>query len=84
MVIVYFKMGGIGYSSITHMVRLAAELFGAELLIITPGCAPDVRQKLEAVLPRLRGKDTCLMVCPNPGQLTSILHIEGWRRASAA
>ena len=80
MVIVYFKMSGIGYSSITHMVQLAAELFGAELLVLDLARRPQVRQKLEAFLPRRHGDETCLMVCPNPGELEFLLRVEGWRR----
>ena len=80
MVIVYFKMSGIGYSSITHMVQLAAELFEAELLGFDSARRPQVLQKLEAFLPRRRGNETCLIVCPNPGELQFLLQVEGWRR----
>lgn len=79
MVIVYFKMGGIGYSSITHMVRLAAELFGAELLIVDPEHRPQIHRRLAAWIPRRPGNETCLMVCPNPGEMNFILDVAGWR-----
>lgn len=61
------------------MVRLAAEVFGAELLVIHGDRRPNRLQQLGAVFSHRRGAESCLVVCPNPSDLLSLLLVEGWR-----
>jgi hypothetical protein len=61
------------------MVRLAAQLLEAELVIV-PRRHPTFLQRFLAMLPRSRGNDACLLICPSPAYLSAVLQIEGWRR----
>ncbi len=71
---------GEGWGPISYMVRLCAELFEAELVILRGQTRVGVLQKLRALAPRRRGSETCLLVSGNPRHLGSVLKIEGWRR----
>ncbi len=62
------------------MVCLAAEVFGAELVVIDPDRTPNRLQQLGAVFSHRRGAESCLVVCPYPWDLPSLLLVEGWTR----
>lgn len=70
---------GEGWGPISYMVRLCAELFEAELVILRGQTSVGVLQKLLALAPRRRGSETCLLVSGNPRHLGSVLKIEGWK-----
>lgn len=80
MLIVYRSPGHAGWGPINHMVRLAAEVCGADLLVVERGRSPTRLQRLAALWPRRRGAEACLVVCPHPRDLTSFLLAPGWRR----
>lgn len=77
--IVYENPGGVGYHPVQHMVRLAAELLGARLLVLAPEPVKKRRQ-LEALLPSRRGRGAGLLICPSPGALLALLRLPDWRR----
>ncbi|HEX7899892.1 MAG TPA: hypothetical protein VF950_19135 [Planctomycetota bacterium] len=79
MEIVYEDPGGVGYHPVLHMARLAAELLEARLVVVPPKPTPALRQ-LGALLPRGRGEDVCLLICPSPSALLALLRLPGWRR----
>jgi hypothetical protein len=80
MLIVYTLANGPGWHPVTHMVRLAAELFEAELMILPEAPGPGLAAKLAALVPRLRRGESCLLVCAGPPQIQSMLLVEEWRR----
>lgn len=80
MVIVYHDPVSTGWGPIGHMVRLAAELFGADLIVVDEGRLPSKLQQLSAIFSRRRGPESCLVVCPYPFDVTSFLLVDGWRR----
>src|SRR5688572_17136302 len=61
------------------MARLAAELFESPLVLLRPGRTPCLR-KLRALLPGRRGDGDCLLICPSPASMLSLLRLPGWRR----
>jgi hypothetical protein len=78
--VVYTDLGGEGYLCLFHMVRLAVELLDGELAIIQPG-QPALIEKLSgALFPRKRSRTSCLLICPSPAALSSILRIPNWRK----
>ena len=76
--IVCTDLGYAGYQPILYMVRLAAELFGAELTVVPPGVSPNRLQQMAGLLtPRTHGgRDTLLLVCPSPACLQSVFLLE--------
>lgn len=79
MLIVYPRLGG-GWSPITYMVTLAAELLEADLLLLTrEQVRAGTLRKLLTVLPRRRGDENCLLVCGEPQHLQAIVHATSWR-----
>lgn len=73
-----------GWSPIRHMVSLAGELLGAEILAVGHG-GPTIAEKLSSLLlRRRRGSDesdeSCLMMCAGPGELAKVLTVAGWRK----
>lgn len=81
MLIVYMTPPGIGWHPINYMVHLAAELLEAELLILNHQ-KPSYFRKLEAVFLKRQIEDSnesCLLICPNPADLSSLLLIKNWR-----
>ncbi len=77
--VIYKDPGGVGYHPVAYMVRLAAELLGAEL--VTLGSRkPDRVQNLRGLLPRGRGTRPCLVICRSPEELHSMAEVDGWRR----
>ena len=72
-----------GWSPIRHMVALAAELLGADVLTVDHR-HPSTPAKLLAIA---RGRNAagaageqCLMVCVAPGDLLKLLRVADWRR----
>jgi hypothetical protein len=78
--IVYADPGGTGYHPVLYMARLAAHLFDAELVVV-PKQRPTLLSKLGGLLPRTRTGDACVLICPAPSDLVSILLADGWRRS---
>lgn len=80
MLIVY-EDPGIGWSSITYMVQLCAEMFDAELRFLNTETNIGAMEKLLAFVPRRRGSETCLLVSAGPGRMLHLLsQVEGWKR----
>jgi hypothetical protein len=81
MQIVYFDPGERpGWDPVSHMARLAGRLLGVEPLVLGPGQGrPGIARKLASAIPRRRGEESCLLICPNPSALWSLLSVEGWR-----
>lgn len=78
--VVYTDVGGEGYHCILHMVRLAAELLNGELVVIQPGQPPLIDKLSGVLLPRKRSRASCLLICPSPPALSSILRVQNWRK----
>lgn len=80
MLIVYRVPDGPGWYPINYMVELAAELLGAELLLLKGKENATYFERALAVLPRQRGDENCLVICPHPRDLLSMFHVPGWKR----
>src|SRR5512133_2963612 len=78
MLIVY-RDEGPGWSPVTHMARLAARCFDAELVSPAPRQS-TMWEKLRALGARRRGLETCLVIAAYPWDITSFLKVDGWRR----
>lgn len=63
-----------------HMVRLAAECLGGELVIL-PHRKVGYLEKLSAIMSRRQrpGADVCLIVCASPTDLDSLLSLDAWK-----
>lgn len=72
--------GGFGYHPVFHMVRLAAECLGGELVRL-PRRNVGYLEKLFAILSRRQrtGPDVCLIVCASPADLDSLLSLDLWK-----
>jgi hypothetical protein len=68
-----------GYQPVHYMACLAAELLNGELVKIPPIRAARMAQ-LGGLIPRKRRGSACLVICPAPGSLASLLLIDNWRR----
>jgi hypothetical protein len=79
MLIVYHYPGDIGWGPINHMVRVAAEAFGAHLVVIDRERRPTTLQQLSAIFSHSRGAESCLVVAPDPYDITFFLLVDGWR-----
>lgn len=68
-----------GWDPVTHMVSLAGSLFSVKPVVL-PDTAADtsIASKLVGMRPRRRGGESCLLVCPTPSSLWSVLAIEDW------
>ena len=78
--VVYTDPGGEGYHCVLHMARLAAELLNGELVVVPPRF-PTLADKLSGIfLPRKGSRSSCLLICPSPGDLNSILLVQNWRQ----
>jgi hypothetical protein len=78
--VVYPSPGGEGYHCVLHMARLAAELLDGKLIVVQPG-RTTLADKLSAVLlPRKPSPSSCLLICPSPNDLNSILRVQNWRK----
>jgi hypothetical protein len=77
--IIYENPASVGYQPVLHMVRLAAEMFGARLIPL-PMERTGLARKVGALLPSPRGDGAGLVVCTWPGALLALLRVDGWRR----
>jgi hypothetical protein len=78
--VVYTNPGGEGYHCVFHMARLAAQLLNGKLVVVSPGL-PTAAGKLSGIfLPRKRSRSSCLLICPSPADLSSILLVPDWRQ----
>ena len=78
--VVYPNPGGEGYLCILHMARLAARLLNGELVVLRPG-NPTLTDKFKGILfPRKRSRLSCLLICPSPASLSSMLLLQDWRK----
>lgn len=71
--VIYCESRDVGWHPITHMVRLLAELFGAQLVITSPGRVAKAWRRIAGVGPRRRGREICLVVAAEPRQLVTAL-----------
>jgi hypothetical protein len=71
-----------GWTPIQHMVSIAAQMLGAQVVVLDRSAPSRVAKVLSVLNRRDRnsGNEPCLMVCPGPGDLTKILRVDGWRR----
>jgi len=76
--VVYVDPGSPGYHCVYYMARLAAELLNGELVVLHSRPLRMI-EKLGALLPRKRRGLACLLICPAPADLSSLLLIENWR-----
>jgi hypothetical protein len=78
--VVYTDHGGEGYHCVFHMARLAAELLNGKLVVV-PSRFPTLNAKLSGIfLPRKGSSSSCLLICPSPADLSSILLLPNWRK----
>jgi hypothetical protein len=80
MLIIYIDLGR-GWAPITHMANLAAELFEADLQVVSY-CRPSALKHLSSVLLR-RDRDAseeCLVIAPSATFLPAPLLVEDWRK----
>jgi hypothetical protein len=78
--VVYTSPGGLGYNCVYYMARLAAELLNGEFVVLQAR-QPTLTNKLSSIfLPRKRSSSACLLICPSPADLNSILLIPNWRK----
>lgn len=78
--VVYTDPGGEGYHCVLHMARLAAELLDGKLIVVQPGRGTLTDKLSGILLPRTRSRSSCLLICPSPNDLTSILLVRDWRK----
>ena len=78
--IVYADPGLAGYHCVSYMARLAAELLDGELVVLNSG-RPTMMEQAAALLPRSRQGSACLLICPSPGDLGSVLRVKHWRES---
>jgi len=78
--IVYTDPGGEGYHCVYYMARLAAKLFECELVVLHSR-RPSLADKIGSVFtPRKTTGMACLLICPSPTDLNSVLLIESLRK----
>jgi hypothetical protein len=77
--VVYTDPGIPGYNSVYSMARLAAKLLDGDLVVLHSKPL-TIFEKLAALIPRTRTGAPCLLICPAPSNLASILLVENWRR----
>ena len=80
MIILYSDLGR-GWSPITHMARLAARLFEAELVNVDFR-SPGLLKQLTSVLWRksAHSSESCLLIAPSATYLTAPFLVENWRQ----
>ena len=76
--VVYTDPGIPGYNSVYSMARLAANLLDGDLVVLRSKPL-TMLEKLAALVPRKRTGAPCLLICPAPSNLASILLVENWR-----
>ena len=78
--VVYTDPGGEGYHCVFHMARLAAEAPEWKIGRCSTG-PPTLTDKLSGILlPRKDRVPSCLLICPSPADLSSILLVPNWRK----
>lgn len=75
--IVYAHRQEVGWHPVSYMARLAAELFDARLITVSPGSRRSGRRLL-SVVPRRVGRRPCLLIAPEPRDLVAALRTENW------
>ena len=84
MFIVYPQPVGPGWHPINYLAKLAAELLGAELIILDGEQSPGKLQKLDALIGRRStnsgAKAPCLLICPSPADLHALLLVPHWKK----
>lgn len=80
LVIIEYRSDHPNWMSVTHLSRLAARMFDAELISFRPRLPNRVTRLLSA-LPRRRrvGKPDCLVIARFPAGLELLSHQKGWR-----
>lgn len=74
----YVQPQGHGWGPVNTMVRLAARLLEADLMVV-PDTPLGQAAKLRLLLPRIRGRDTLLVVAAVPEHLNAVLCVPGLR-----
>lgn len=77
--VVYLDPGAAGYHCVYYMARLASELLDGELVVLRHREISRLNKVL-AILPRNGKQMDCLLICPSPADLSSILQINQWRQ----
>jgi hypothetical protein len=79
--VVYADPGGEGYHCVYYMARLAAQVLGGELIVLEPRF-PGLLDKLSGIFPpRKKPGSVCLLICPSPTDLNTVLFLENWRKS---
>jgi hypothetical protein len=78
--VVYADPSGEGYHCVLHMARLAAELLNGKLVMIPPRCLTTPQKLSGILLPRKKSRSSCLLICPSPADLNTILLVPNWRQ----
>jgi hypothetical protein len=78
--VVYTNPGGLGYNCVYYMARLAAELLNGELTVLEERRPALKRQLSSLLLPRRKSPSICLLICPKPIHLNSVLFLPDWRK----
>ena len=76
MKILYTRPSSPGWHPITTMVRLAAELFDAQLIEVPETPSSGRLRSLRGVLPRRRGTEDLLVIAPKPQHLGAVLDLD--------
>jgi hypothetical protein len=77
--VVYLDPGSPGYHCVYYMARLAADLLNGELVVLRHRKIALI-DKVMTILPRSDHGLDCLLICPSPADLSSILQIINWRQ----
>lgn len=84
MLIVDATPQGAGWSPISHMVRMASNLFSSRVDVVEAARQPPLRIRAASLLRRrvVNGaeEETCLVVCASPADLLHLIEVPGWRR----
>jgi len=81
MIIVYCEKG-VGWSPISYMVKLAAKLLEADLIILEHEPLTLINKVINSILKRQRNKEgeKLLLICPSPADLSLVFQIENYRK----
>lgn len=76
--IVYTRADEPGWYPITHMVHLLARLSRATLTEVPADRVAGRLERLASVVPRRRGAEDLLVVCPAPGHMQALTSLPRW------
>ena len=76
--IVYTRADEPGWYPVTHMVHLLTRLSGATLAEVSASRETGWAEKLASVVPRRRGTEDLLVVCPAPGHMQALTSLPRW------